>query len=488
MASTDIEGRRRRLVNALSNRCEIQGTDARAWTLEPAGSDSPAKYRYTHPRVPGVHYSLRCAKQAHLAWRALRTPQTGNTRSEMVHKLPVPTPAPAAAVNSERFSWGPTVPGVAIAPEALAKREVLYVDRSQFKDVVIDDKDWNKDDLVRKHGFTCVTRSTVVVDKYTHEVLVDFATGDTHPELVDVSKRLPDVHSLMRNMNELRHDRDGLFMFGVRHSNQATIKNPKTMPTGYYTAKTLRAALELREDPRLREALVPAATGLCALERAISPAMGANRSRHAALTGHPGMVPGMVDVAACPVAACAISHGLTNKVHVDKSRFMSETICWYKGHCFSVVDAGVVFDLSVHDATMVMVLGSLRHGTPNERAGVEANGYGFAIVNKDNLAEGKAIRELATLRELLACSPEANPYVQSFATPPDYDYACKHCSSTDGGKIYLCDLCSEGFHVACDTPGVKKTAKDVAFCSGCTVIVATRARRVRDAKRARTAA
>lgn len=344
-------------------------------------------------------------------------------------------------------------------------------------------KNWTMDALSSMHGFLRITRPSVVMEEKTGLVMGVFLNKTVMPDLANLAAKLPALHTLLRKrMAPCR--RRGLYMFGFRYNQQRDChkKEKRNLRTGYYTCKTASHAAHLFRDKAAKALIVEVASAICGLEKVISPAMAKHRLHHATKTGHPGIWP-RVSIKRCVTPCIGASQGYCSKVHRDQgSNDMSETIAFNsKGlpksaeYCFAVADAGVVFDLSAGgDASMVMVPGSIRHGTPglNPKFKGEHLAVGVVVIGKENMTRKKALRDTKWTCDRLEDGNVCNPFIAKFAIYKELECeCCEGLSSTSKNRMFACDECNDGYHVNCLGAHPIPTENKVWYCPKCLPIV-----------------
>lgn len=480
---------RRRLLIGQLVRGGVSRKDAERWRVMDMPR-TPGRYLYVHPVVTGKGpciETLSAAASAHLALsrapvgararararpgadRAKEDARTG-ARAHAVHAA-----GSASALALLRAAEWEGVEGPAVAPALHGRLDVVELRDAAAFGADPDPADWTLRGLVRRRGYHLAERSCAVVAAGARPVMLALCVMGpaAPPELAAAAAHLPELHAGLAPRMKPQSARPGIVMFGVRWNKHAPIGSVRT---GYYVAASPEDALRMRRDAALRDLVVGAATAMCAAERAASPAMAAHRAEHARRSGHPGVWPG-APVRGCPAAALGVSRAYVSPAHNDAGyRSMAETVVWNTrgvpraaDYCFAIVGAGVVVRLGEPDV-MVMVPGTVRHGTPRPAAGhAEHPGVGAVIINKANLVTDEALADTRQLRARLD-GTATNPFMGGFGAD-EACIACRICAKQDARLMLLCDECNEGYHAACLRLGLARPEDAPArwFCPRCSL-------------------
>ena len=458
--------------------------DADRWTVVESGGRR-SKYLYKHPRFNGTFGGLTAAKNAYLASVKVDEGVRPNVRGPGRRAVPVDLLAKGskealAALKRAWWSEGDVEKGVdplarsAIAPSLWKALDVRLVD-DDGEDSNIPPADWTRDGLVEKHGFAVVSRSTAVIDRASGRVMGLFVLGeDIGPDFVRTCEGLKGAYAVMKECFPENCQRKGIRMFGLRYNKQETRR--KRHMTTYYVARNLRSAILA---DRQREVVLDVARGICAAERRVAPDMGARRVEHAQTCCSPGIYPG-VPIAECAATSMGLSMGYGSTEHEDEpERNQSETIAYCSegvspeaGYVFAFSRAKVVADLTASKASLVMVPGRDRHGTPRVRAGHENHsGVGVVVISKANLLKDEAREDVAMLRWRIENGQAGkNPFVPNYAAREGCE-CCVDCGRSDRAAVLvLCDVCNRGRHADCH--GLKGVPKGGFVCRECASIIA----------------
>lgn len=444
----------KRLVHA-----GISREEATNWQITPTGHHARSKskkYTYVHPHLPGQYTSLSRAKEAHIEAHARALALASG--KHVCHNAG--SNAAMSIIHNAR--WKNAGKGHAVSPDIANLLDVVVSTDTAERKVGPEpcDADWHAEALVEKHKYLIVSRSTLVVDR-EHCVLALFVVAS--PAWPELPAMVPLLHKLYDVMHDVMPDsklRKGIRMFGYRYNKMghfATGVGRACMCTGYYPAVTHAKAIRLRRDSLAKEAVVGVASTVCMLESRIAPAMARHRADHAAACNHPGIWPGTShDI--CSASALGISRGYVSHPHVDLGfADMAETIVWSSKdvqtgsrYCFAVVDAGIVFDLLAAEATMCMVPGSVRHGTPRRKKGMECGdtGVGVVLLNKANLLSRAVLCETRELCDRVLHNT-LNPFITGFSSTYRGVVCFKCRSSRRMQSMLLCDECNTGCHAEC---------------------------------------
>lgn len=479
----NVVRKREQLISKLVHE-GIARADAMKWKLH-AVSGTTNRYTYTHEKIGNVFRSLTAAKLAHII-RARKAVVKVDFKAKVTAKEHTLRRAgsDAAIQMISSAKWiGVRADVKAIGLKYAKLLDVVIVDTKRFKKFKINPKHWNMNDLVGRHKFFRAKRPSIIIEKHTKLIIGLMLTGLEVPKLTTVIRKLPTLHSSLHGRMALNTKRPGLCMFGYRWNTQwcCTVKSRRNLATGYYCAKSVKHAIELWRDKAAKALVVKIASSMCRLERAVAPAMGAHRVRHASMSKHPGIWPGE-SISACPAPCLGVSQGYVSEVHRDRGFMsMSEMIVWNSagvavrsGYCFALVDAGVVFDLISPRGVMCMVPGSVRHGTPGLNRGFtpDHTGIGAVILNKTNLATPQAIACTELIRLRLEEDAACNPFIARFSINDELE--CELCwslSSTLKNPMYICHECHSGYHAKCLTPRPFPAADEAWFCPTCTPLV-----------------
>jgi hypothetical protein len=146
------------------------------------------------------------------------------------------------------------------------------------------------------------------------------------------------------------------------------------------------------------------------------------------------------------VVAMGISRGYVCKSHTDGSKDdFSETIVWKDGMPFSIVRYSLLFAGGSYK--MLMVLGSVEHGTPDAKINESKPAYGAAIICKGELLKHAEQIKFINSR---GTKYSYNPFMPNYSYDDAQTMCCvRGCATRTDDVSFRCSACLEGYCKNC---------------------------------------